>query len=376
VNVLVTGVCGSLMRAVVPRLLEKGHTVRGVDNFGRYGRAVPPDGIEFVEGDLVDLSVVRRVLRGIDGVIQAAAQIYGVAGFHRYPADILQRDTMLHGLILREALQCGVRRVVYISSSMVYERHRDVAREEDIRDMLVPLTDYGLSKLMGERLSRAFAAQYGLPCTVWRPFNIIGLYERATGHDPGVSHVFADFIQRIVCERQNPMLILGSGEQVRCFTWIEDVARAIADHSFSPETANEDFNLGNPRPVSMIELARRIYELHHELTDEEVREPLRFTHAPSFEDDVPIRIPSIEKARAMLGWEPEVMLDEMLRRCITDALGDPPDPHPQPLSHLPRVERSEGTRWGESGQDRLESLPSPSMGEGPGVRGYQQKGQE
>jgi nucleoside-diphosphate-sugar epimerase len=333
------------MRAVVPRLLEHGYAVRGVDNFGRYGRAEPPPGIEFVEGDLSDPLVVKRVLHGVDAVIQAAAQIYGVTGFHRYPADILQRDTLLHGLILREALHHDVRRVVYVSSSMVYERQPDVAREEDVPDMLVPLTDYGLSKLMGERLSRAFAAQYGVPFTIWRPFNIIGLHERAEGHDPGVSHVFADFIQRIVCERQNPMMIMGSGEQVRSFTWIEDVARAIAEHSFSPATENEDFNLGNPHPVTMVDLARRIYSLYHEMTDQQMREPLQFAHAPTFEDDVQVRIPSVEKARELLGWQAAVELDEMLRMCIEDVVRPSPLPTPSPLTPLP-LQAEEGNTAG------------------------------
>src|SRR5947209_2581343 len=265
-KILVTGASGSLMREVVPRLLADGHEVRGVDNYMRYGRQTPPEGVDFVEGDLTDPAVVRRVVDGVDGVIQAAAQIYGVAGFHRVPADILQRDTMLHGLVLRAALEAGIGRVVYISSSMVYERQADVAREADVPNMLVPRTAYGLSKLMGERLSQSFSEQYGLEYTIWRPFNIIGLHERAEGYDPGVCHVFADFIERIIHQHQNPMLILGSGRQIRCFTWIGDVAGAIARFSFAPETRDADFNLGNPEPVTMIDLARRIYSLYHEMT--------------------------------------------------------------------------------------------------------------
>lgn len=304
------------MREVVPLLVKAGHDVRGVDNHMRYGRQSPPAEIEFVEGDLTDPQTVRQVMRGVDGVIQAAAQIYGVAGFHRYPADILQRDTALHGLILREAIRGGIQRVVYISSSMVYERQADVAREGDVPDVRVPSTDYGLSKLMGERLSRAFAQQYALPYTIWRPFNIIGLHERAEGQDPGVSHVFADFIQRIVREHQNPMLVLGSGQQVRCFTWIEDVAAGIADHSFRDETRNQDFNLGNPQPVTMLDLAQRIFRLYHDLTGEQAPEPLRFTHEPIYSDDVAVRIPDVTKARTVLGWRPTVGLDDMLARCV------------------------------------------------------------
>ncbi|HEX8916890.1 MAG TPA: NAD(P)-dependent oxidoreductase [Chloroflexota bacterium] len=319
-NILVTGACGSLMRAVIPRLLENGHHVRGIDNFTRYGREAPPSAIDFVEGDLTDPNIVRRAVEDVDVVIQAAAQIYGVAGFHRYPADILQRDTMLHGLILREAVNCDINRVVYISSSMVYERCADIAREEDVPNMQVPLTDYGLSKLMGERLSQAFAEQYGLPYTIWRPFNIIGLHERAEGYDAGVCHVFADFIQRIVHEKQNPMLILGSGHQVRCFTWIEDVARAIASFVSSPETENEDFNLGNPEPITMEELAQRIYSLYHVMTGQVEDQPLRFRHAPIYSDDVQIRIPAVDKARERLDWRATVNLDEMLRRCVDHEL--------------------------------------------------------
>jgi nucleoside-diphosphate-sugar epimerase len=311
------------MREVIPQLLVAGHEVRGVDNYGRYGREAPPTGIEFVEGDLTDPAVVRRVVAGMDGIIQAAAQIFGVTGFHRVGADILQRDTMLHGLVLREALHAGARRVVYISSSMVYERSGAVAREADVVDMPVPRTDYGLSKLMGERLSVAFAAQYGLPYTIWRPFNIIGLHERAVGQDPGVSHVFADFIQRIVHERQNPLLVLGSGAQVRCFTWIGDVAEAIARFSFAPETENEDFNLGNPEPVTMLDLAERIYSLFHELSGQPVKRPLAFRHEPVYADDVQVRLVASDKARERLGWEPTVTLDEMLRRCIAQALAQP-----------------------------------------------------
>jgi len=319
-NILVCGSEGSLMQATICYLLEKGHNVRGVDNFFRYGRTEKRRNYEFVEGDLSDIDLVKKVCRGIDVVIQAAARIFGVRGFHKYPADILSKDVVLHQNILCQALRSDIKKVVYTSSSMVYERATKVPSEEtDVDDMLVPLTDYGLSKLVGERLSNAFYRQYGLQYTIWRPFNIVTPYEKGED-EPGISHVFADFIKKIVISHQNPMEIFGDGEQVRCFTWIEDVASAIAKFSFEPRTDCEAFNLGNPEPIAMNELALKIRNIAREIGILHDDKELTFKNLPSFKDDVKVRIPSIEKAKMILGWEPTVKLDEALRNCIEKAV--------------------------------------------------------
>jgi nucleoside-diphosphate-sugar epimerase len=199
---------------------------------------------------------------------------------------------------------------------MVFERTTKIPSEEDdVDDIPAPLTDYGLSKLVGERLCKAFHQQYGLKYTIWRPFNIITPKERAE-KEPGIAHVFADFIKKIIAERQNPLEIFGDGEQIRCFTWVADVASAIARYSLEPVTDCEVFNLGNPEPTTMKELALRIYEVGKEEGLIKDERELQFKHLPAFEDDVKFRIPAIKKAREMLGWQPTVGLDEALRRCI------------------------------------------------------------
>jgi UDP-glucose 4-epimerase len=315
VKVLVTGSEGSLMQWVIPKLIEDGHEVTGVDNFFRYGRNERDRDYEFIEGDLTDESLVKDVLRGKDTVIQAAARIFGVKGFHKYPADILNRDVVLHQHILWHARE-QVQKVVYISSSMVYERCETVpSYEEEVDEQRVPYTDYGLSKLMGERLCRAFKQQYGLYYTIWRPFNIITPLEEGE-EEQGIAHVFADFVQRLLMEKRNPLPILGDGEQVRCFTWIDDVASAIAAYLEDPRTSGEAFNLGNPHPVTMKELAQSIFDLGQKRGFEIPGERLEFHHVPIYGDDVRIRIPAIEKARSVLGWEPTVMLDEALEKCL------------------------------------------------------------
>ncbi|HVY43249.1 MAG TPA: NAD-dependent epimerase/dehydratase family protein [Hyphomicrobiaceae bacterium] len=321
-KILVTGSEGSLMQAVIPHLLARGHEVLGVDNFFRYGRIERERSYQLIEGDLSDDAFVRRIMTNdIEGVIQGAARIFGVSGFHAYPADILGRDVTLHQNILYAAKELkSVRRVVYISSSMVYERCETVpSREEDVDDMRIPYTDYGLSKLVGERLSRAFQRQFGLDFTIWRPFNIITPFERAEA-EPGFSHVFADFIERLIIKRENPLAVIGDGEQVRCFTWIGDIASAIAEFSFDERTKNETFNLGNPEPTKMKELAQLIFKIGQEKGAIAGGKPLTFGHLPTFPDDVRIRVPSVDKAAKVLGWKPQVKTEESVRRCVDQAM--------------------------------------------------------
>ena len=112
------------------------------------------------------------------------------------------------------------------------------------------------------------------------------------------------------------MEIFGDGEQIRCFTWIEDVASAITKYSLEPATDCQVFNLGNPSPVMMKELATKIYDTAKNKGVIRDERDLTFKHMPVYEDDVRVRIPSIEKAKRMLGWEPKVTLDEALDRCI------------------------------------------------------------
>ncbi|MEO7673974.1 MAG: NAD(P)-dependent oxidoreductase [Pyrinomonadaceae bacterium] len=316
-KILVTGSEGSLMQAVIPLLLEQGHEVRGIDNFARYGDIERNRDYEFIRGDLTDAAFAAEITAGVDSVIQAAALIYGVGGFHRFPADILSKDIVLHQNVLWGMLKNKVEKIVYVSSSMVYERcQTHPSKEEDIADSLVPSTDYGLSKLVGERLVEAFALQYGLKYLVWRPFNIITPHEKGES-ELGTSHVFADFIKNIVIEKKTVLPIIGDGEQIRCFTWIGDVARGIAEHSFSDGVLNTAFNLGNPEPITMKHLANIIYDGAVERgLIERSESGLQFESKMSFSDDVLVRIPDVSKAKEILGWESTLNAAQSVGRCL------------------------------------------------------------
>ena len=305
------------MQWVIPHLMQQGHDVVGVDSFVRHGKIDRQRQYEFMEGDLSDAAVVDKAMKGVGGVLQAAARIYGVGGFHKYPADILSHDLALHQNILWAAVANGVEKVGYVSSSMVYERCEAYpSKEADAMDQKVPYTDYGLSKLVGERMSMAFQSQYGIRYVVWRPFNIITPYEKGEA-EQGLSHVFADFIQLIVQEQRNPLPIIGDGSQVRCFTWIDDVARTIARWTFDSRTDGEAYNLGNPEPIAMRELAQIIYEEAQEQgLIPRTGAPLATRPSEAFADDVKRRIPDVSKAERDLGWEPTLQVRDAVKACL------------------------------------------------------------
>ena len=327
-KVLVAGSEGLLMQATIARLLEAGHSVRGVDNHSRHGWVQRKREYEFLEGNLCHYDFVNTVFDGIDLVIQGAGAAFGVVAMQQRPADLLFNDMVLHGNILRAAADYGVKKVAYVSSSMVYERCDHIPTcEDDLNESIpTPLTELGLSKLAGERLCQAFFKQYGLKYTLWRPFNIIAAGERAEA-ETGIAHVYADFIRKIIIDKQNPVDILGDGQQVRCFIWVEDIAEAIAKFSLQELTNCRVYNLGNPEPVTILELAKKIHEQGIALGIRDGHRALEFVHHPSPQGDVRTLIPSIERAQRELGWQPRVSLDQALQFCISEVLQSTASPN-------------------------------------------------
>ena len=320
-NILVTGSEGSLAQIVIPRLLEAGHTVTGVDNLSRWGKERRAHDYELVRGDLSDTATVQRLFAGkrFDAVYHFAAIIYGVVGFHKRPADIIADNNLATINLLKYGRE-SIGRFIYLSSSMVYESCRTWPhREEDTEETPVMKTSYGLSKYIGERVVQSFHEQYGTEYVIWRPFNIITPFE--TAEEEGFSHVFSDMISKILDQRQNPVDVLGDGEQIRCYTNIYDVAGAIADNSLDDRARNEIFNIGNPEPVTVKELISRIVATAKRLGILEEGCHVNLRHLPVYSDDVRKRIPAIEKIGRTFGWQPKTLLDESLDLCLKTKLG-------------------------------------------------------
>lgn len=304
------------MSATIPHLLEAGHEIIGVDTCEKWGVRSARRHYRFVQADASDQTAMRPLFPEVECVIQAAATLFGVTGFHRRCADILAHDMAVHQNVLQLSVDACIGRVVYMSSSMVYEMCRtEPYVEEAVDNALLPRTEYGLCKLVGERLSRAYWKQYGLPFTIWRPFNVIDPNEEGTD-DPGVSHVFADLIYRLVAHQQNPLELLGDGQQVRSFVHVREMGEAIARFSLDERTQGQTYNLGRDEPVTVMELAQTIYR--KACVRGLIRKPrtLEFRSLPVPATDVRRRIGCFAKAEKELNWKSRISLDQALEDCL------------------------------------------------------------
>ena len=305
---VLTGGAGFIGSAVARRLVELGHPVRVVDNLSK-GRAsnVPPES-EYVSGDVTDPDVCRRAFGDAEVCFHLAARIGGIGYFHKYPADILDDNNLMLSAVFRTATQTGTR-IVYISSSMVFERTGEFPTPEEALDRWPPpFSAYGMSKMIGEWYCRAFHEQYGTAFSIARPFNAYGPGEFPE-EEPGIAHVIPDLIRKIL-SGERPVPILGDGRQVRSYTFVADVADAIATIGLHPDAVGEDFNIGTGVETSVLELLAMLNEAcgGEGLPEHTTTDPLPV--------DVQRRAPDVSKIGRVLGWRSRVPLREGIRRTV------------------------------------------------------------
>ena len=308
-RVLVTGGAGTIGAAVVRRLIrDADFEVRVSDQ-----REAPEwmrQACEVHTGDLRELAEARGAVDGCAYVVHLAAIVGGIGNFHKLPHTLLEANNALYNAVFRAALEQRVERLVYVSSSMVFERAEQFPTTEAYLDECpTPRSAYGFSKLSGEQYCRALQEEHALAFTICRPFNAYGPGE-LPDPEPGIAHAVPDLISKVL-SGQRPLEIFGSGEQTRTFTHVDDIADGIVTAMSSPEGVNDDFNISAAEEITITELARVIWEACGE-------DPAAFElkQMPGFEVDVQRRWPSVEKAREVLGWEARISVREGMARTV------------------------------------------------------------
>ncbi len=326
-RVLVTGASGFICGYLVEELLGAGHEIIGLDNFSKYGRVRRSyddhPRYRFVEGDAKDAALLTELARDCDQVVAAAAMIGGISYFHEFAYDLLAENERIAAATFDAAIRAfesgRLERIVVVSSSMVYESASVFPTPEGAQlTSPPPRSTYGFQKLATEYFARGAHEQYGLPYTIVRPFNCVGVGERRALRDATVmsgnvklamSHVVPDLVLKVL-KGQDPLHVLGDGHQVRHYTYGGDLARGIRLAMESPAALNQDFNLSTAQSTTVGELAMLIWcRINGD-------RPLRLVHDAPFEHDVQRRIPDVRKAREVLGFEASTTLDEMLDEVI------------------------------------------------------------
>lgn len=327
-NILVTGSAGFICGYLVEDLLNHGHTVYGIDNFSKYGKVEKSydshPNYKFIQGDVKDIKLMKKLVVECDQILAAAAMIGGISYFHEMAYELLAENERIIAATFDTAIwahkHCCLRKINVLSSSMVFESANSFPScEGDERKCPPPLSTYGFQKLACEYFAQGAWEQYKLPYTIIRPFNCVGIGEKRALCDLQIhsgnvklamSHVVPDLAQKII-KGQVPLHILGSGEQIRHYTYGGDLARGIRLCIEKESSINEDFNLSTSISTNVIQLAELIWHKIHKGA-----KPFSFVCDEPFCYDVQKRVPATEKAQRLLGFSAETPLDAILDEVI------------------------------------------------------------
>lgn len=300
-TVVVTG-AGFIGSNLVNRLIEQGESVRVLDNLSTGYADNVPSHVELVEGDVADEETVRNAVAGADRVFhQAAAR--SVIGSVEHP--LLTDTSNTHGTlnVLKAALDAGVRRVVYASSSSVYGGAAAMPTAETAP--LVPRSPYAVSKLAGEHYCRVFSELYGLETVALRYFNVYGPRQRP---DSAYAAVVPLFIGALLSG--NAPVVHGDGRQSRDFTFVDDVVEANLAAARAPaeDVTGKVFNIARGGSHSLIDLLETLSRL--------LGVVVAPVHIEGRVGDVRHSQADVRAAQARLGFTARVSFEEGIGRTL------------------------------------------------------------
>lgn len=300
---LVTGGAGFIGSHIVAALVNRGDSVRVLDNLSTghmTNLAGVEEQIEFVRGDLTDSSLVGEAVRGVDCIFHEAA-LASVPRSVQAPLDTHAACVTGTLVLLDQARRAGVRRVVYAASSSCYGDQPNSSKRET--DLPRPLSPYAAAKLAGEYYCQAFFSTYGLETVGLRYFNVFGPRQDP---DSPYSAVIPLFITRMLAGE--PPIVYGDGLQSRDFTYVDNVVAGNLLAADAAGIAGHSLNIANGRTTSLLELIAALSEL--------LEVDVTPIHDPPRVGDVRESMADITLAREMLGYETQVDFHTGLQRTI------------------------------------------------------------
>ncbi len=306
-RIMITGGAGFIGSTLSSRLVADGDEVVIVDTLHRDAMArtalAESDLVTFHRSDVRDGAAVEEAMKDCTHVIHMAS-IAGVDTVMRMPVETMKVSLIGTYNVLEAARKHGrIQRLIDFSTSEVFGRFAFRVSEGDVTELGAvgeARWTYAVSKLATEHLAHCYQKQYGLPTVSIRPFNIYGPNQVGEG-------AVHQFIVRAL--RGDTLMIHNDGSQIRSWCYIDDIVDGTLRALENPEAEGQSFNIGNPRStVTIHQLAREIIRLSG---SESSIDFMKWDFP-----DVELRIPSIEKARELLGYEPEVDLEEGLLRTI------------------------------------------------------------
>ena len=299
---LVTGGAGFIGSHLAEALVRRGERVRVVDSLitGKRRNLAHIPAVEFIEGDLAELDVARRAVAGVDFVLHQAA-IPSVPRSVQDPVTTHRANVDATLNVLVAARDAGVKRLVYAGSSSAYGDTPTLPKVETMAAS--PLSPYALQKLVGEQYCLLWTRLYGLETVTIRYFNVFGPRQDPSSPYSGVISLFISAL----CEGRQPT-IFGDGEQTRDFTYVANVVDGVLRACQAERVSGEVINVATGGRVSINGLFRAVRDL--------VGGPPEPVYAAPRAGDVRDSQADIEKARALLGYEPTVTLDQGLRKTV------------------------------------------------------------
>jgi UDP-glucose 4-epimerase len=309
VKYLITGGAGFIGSHLAEKLIARGDQVVIFDNLST-GSANNLSGIKekinFQEGNILDKGVIDKLVADSDYVVHLAAAL-GVFNIVNKPLESLKTNLQGSEIVL-EACDKYRKPVLVASTSEIYGKNDKVPlNEEDDRVIGHPLKSrwsYSEAKAVDESLAYFYWLENKLPIRIVRFFNTVG--PRQVGH---YGMVVPRFVSAAL--KNEPLSVYGSGDQIRCFCHVSDAVRGLLLVMDSDKAVGEVFNVGNNQQISIMELAKKVIEITGSKSN---IEKIAYEKAyPQGFEDMQRRVPDISKIKQVLGWSPEINLDQIIK---------------------------------------------------------------